>query len=516
KTLAAKTYSGTYVGSLTDDNILIWKGIPFAKTPSKELRWKAPQRLDNSDRVYEAYYYGHSPVQLQSFDEVGGFYPQGEDCLNVNIWNNVNDTSTKKPIMVWIHGGGYIQGGAASPENDGIDFVRNNPEVIFASFDYRTDFLGFVNLSEVPGGEEYKESTNLGLLDEVAAIKWIKENAAAFGGDPDRITIFGESAGGGSVSALTVMPQAKGMFKRAIIQSGSVSNFLRTAEKSKSQTQFMLDITGCKNMSDLHELTNEDIRKIAYIVAIGGSANYTFPQLDGITLPLDLKAALENKTTREGIEILSGTNKDEYEHWTHIVGVEENTKSMTSSMRGLEAKLTADELARWNEFKSKVSPTTYKNLINQETYYAFHTPCRFEANTHAKNGGKVYQYLFTEPTKIGYIDPDTKNFTSYGAYHSFELNFEFGNINEEEFRIPVEQAKHFSKIFQQFWVNFALNGNPSISEGQVEGETNISWDAYTTDNKNVMTLNADSCYQEIDPLKENIDLISDIYWAKLR
>ncbi|MCQ2400164.1 MAG: carboxylesterase family protein, partial [Clostridia bacterium] len=237
--LAADTASGIYVGKKNADNILSWKGIPYAKQPVGNLRWKAPQKPDDSDKVYEAYYFGHSSMQAESIDEPSSLYPQGEDCLNLNVWNNLSDSSKNKPIMVWIHGGAYIQGGSCDPIYDGTNFVKNHPDVIYASFDYRTDFLGVINLSKVTGAEDYVDTANLGLLDEIQALSWLKENAASFGGDPERITIFGESAGGGSVSSLTLAPQAKGLFKRAIMQSGVSSGLLRTAKKSIEHTDLI-------------------------------------------------------------------------------------------------------------------------------------------------------------------------------------------------------------------------------------------------------------------------------------
>ena len=514
--LAASTTYGTYVGKVDSNNIVSWKGMPFAKAPTNNLRWKAPQKLDNSNKVYEAYYFGHSSVQIESQDERACLYPQGEDCLNINVWNNKSDANSKKPIMLWIHGGAYLQGGAVSPEYDGTNFVKNNPEVIYASLDYRTDFVGFVNLSRVPGGENYKESANLGLLDQIAGLKWLKENAASFGGDPERITIFGESAGGGSVSALTIIPEAKGLFKRAIVQSGSCTNFLRTAEKSISQTQRILDITGCKNMNDLLTLTPTDLRKVATICAIVDPTGYTYPQLDGITLPFDVRSKLTDET-RDGIDILCGTTKDEFEYWTLFMTPEINQTVLESGLYKFESKMTEEELVRWNAFKNSLTGSEYKNGVECINYLSFHAPCRYEAKTHADNGQRVYQYFFTEEYNGNYIDPSTHNPTPYGSIHAAELPFEFGIFESDEFLCCThEEAIRFSNIMQKMWVNFALNGDPSISDGQVSGVGSIDWDAYTSANDAIMVLNAKGCEQKVDPLKENISLIGDLYWSKLR
>ena len=151
ESLSIKTTNGTYVGKTVSDDVVSWKGIPYAKQPIGDLRWRAPQEPDASDSVYEAYYFGHSPLQAIGNNEPASLYPQGEDCLNLNIWNNTSDASSNKPIMVWIYGGAYVQGGASTDIYDGTSFVLNHPDVIYVSIDYRTDFMGFINLSNVEG-----------------------------------------------------------------------------------------------------------------------------------------------------------------------------------------------------------------------------------------------------------------------------------------------------------------------------------------------------------------------------
>ena len=203
--------------------------------------------------------------------------------------------------------------------------------------DYRTDFLGFINLSNVPGAEEYTDTANLGLLDEIMALSWLKENAESFGGDPERITIFGESAGGGSVSALMLAPQAKGLFKRGIMQSGTAAAYLRTAEKSMERTEQIMEISGAKNLDDLMSLTASDIQKIETILVLGSGVDYPYPQRDGIVIPMDIKEAL-NSDTRNGFDVMVGTTKDEYAYWTMLYGKEYNMLVMQGLNRSLKSK----------------------------------------------------------------------------------------------------------------------------------------------------------------------------------
>lgn len=504
KTLAANTLSGIYVGKVVSDKVVSWKGIPYAKQPVGELRWKAPQAPDNSDAVYEAYYFGSSSVQAECNDEPASLYPQGEDCLNLNIWNNKSDEAKNKPIMVWIHGGAYIQGGACTDEYDGTNFVKAHPEVIFASIDYRTDFMGFINLSKVPGAEEYKDSANLGLLDEIQALAWLKKNAAAFGGDPERITIFGESAGGGSVSSLTLAPQAKGIFKRAIMQSGVSSGFLRTAEKSIKHTDKIMEISGAKNINDLLALNKTDLRKIATIINSENPTDYTYPQCDDIVVPFNIKGTLDSDQ-RNGLDIMIGTTKDEYNYWTMLLGKELNLKSMHGSRDTLLAKMTEDQKARYETFMSLQKCDEYNKMLQLINYIAFHCPSRYEAKTHAANKQNTYVYYFTEESN----DPDLL------SCHGYDLGFVLGNVEENKAK-NIPAAWKLSKIMQQMWVNFAKTGDPSLNDGEVDGIGAIKWDKFVSNDYPVMIFDSAETKQVKDPLQESNDLVEDLFWLKIK
>ena len=444
--LAAKTVSGIYVGKADADNVVSWKGIPYAKQPVGDLRWKAPQALDKSNKVFEAYYFGKSSVQVEGGDEPSSLYPQGEDCLNLNVWNNFSDKSDNKPIMVWIHGGAYIQGGTSEPYYDGTNFVKNHPDVIFASMDYRTDFLGFINLSNVPGAEEYTDTANLGLLDEIMALSWLKENAESFGGDPERITIFGESAGGGSVSALMLAPQAKGLFKRGIMQSGTAAAYLRTAEKSMERTEQIMEISGAKDFDDLISLSVSDIRKIETILIIENDVDYPYPQRDGIVIPMDIEKAL-NSDTRNGFDVMVGTTKDEYAYWTLLYGKDYNLQIMQGLIGQALSKMDDGQKAIYDTFMSAQDGDEYNKLLQFINYRSFHCPARLEAETHAANGQNAYVYYFTEEAN----DPDLL------SCHGYDLGFVLGNVDEASAK-DIPAAYRLSGIMQQMWVNFAKTG----------------------------------------------------------
>lgn len=502
--LAAKTLSGTYVGKCDADNIVSWKGIPYAKQPIGDLRWKAPINPDKNDKVFEAYYFGKSSIQVEGGDEPSSLYPQGEDCLNLNIWNNFSEDTENKPIMVWIHGGAYIQGGASTAEYDGTNFVKNNPEVIYASIDYRTDFLGFINLSNVPGAEDYIYAPNLGLLDEIQALSWLKDNAKAFGGDPERITIFGESAGAGSVSTLTLAPQAKGLFKRGIMQSGVTTAYLRTEKKSIEHTDKIMNISGAKNLDDLKSLTESDIRKIMTILIVESDLDYTYPQRDDIVIPMDIKEAL-NSDARDGFDIMVGTTKDEYNYFTMILGKEANLMAMRYMVDEALADMNDDQKERFEKFMSLQKGDEYNNLLQFINYRSFHCPSIYEAKTHSARGQNTYVYYFTEESN----DEDLL------SCHGFDLGFTLGNVEEDKVK-DIPSAYKLSEIMQQMWVNFAKTGDPSLKSGDVDGVGDIKWDKYNDDNCPVMVLDSESTRLEDNPIKEQAELLEDLFWLRIK
>ena len=190
KSLAVKCINGTFVGRKTE-NIISYKGIPFVdQQPIGNLRWKAPVDFIPDNGVYEAYHFEKMSVQDQTITDY-----QGEDCLYLNVWKADDASAVKKPVMVWIHGGAFVSGGTGIDLFDGTELVKENPDVIVVTVAYRLGVLGFLHLSHLADGKDYPDAQNLGLLDQKMAFKWIHENIAAFGGDPDNVTIWGESAG---------------------------------------------------------------------------------------------------------------------------------------------------------------------------------------------------------------------------------------------------------------------------------------------------------------------------------
>lgn len=460
---AAICSNGTFVGKV-DDGVISFKGIPYAEQPVNTLRWKAPVETTDSHKVYEAFYFGKSPIQTEWPTEVASYYEQGEDCLYLNIWSNTNNTDSKKPVMVFIHGGSYGWGGTADPMYDGHNFVADNDEVILVTVGYRTGIMGFIDFSSVDGGEDYPESSNLGLLDQAAALKWLNKNIAAFGGDPDNVTVFGESAGGGSVSLLPLMAQTKGLFRRVIAESGSVA-LTYSKEECQNLTKMLLEESGAASMADLLALSEDEIKQL------NESLNdyNNFPMRDGNILPSDLYAAYENGVVSD-IDILIGTNADEVRYWIGEIGNELiYMLTLPVMYENNIARIADEDMIYVDAFMNMQEDTKTWNITEFYNEVLFRVPAITQALSHANNGGRTYMYHWTYPSAL-------KN---RGACHAVELAYVFNNLDETIYTGNNIHAG-LAKTVQQMWVNFAKTGDPSTNS--------IVWPQYEPTTRTTMFL----------------------------
>ena len=320
KSLAVKCINGTFVGRKTE-NVIAFKGIPFVgQQPVGNLRWKAPVDVTPNDGVYEAYNYGKAPFQAPG--DPAGEYGQSEDCLYLNIWRADETGAQKKPVMVWIYGGGFETGGTTDPQYDCHNLVKENPDVIFVTITYRLAAYGFLHLSHLPDGKDYPDAQNLGILDQLMALKWVHENIAGFGGNPDNVTVFGESAGG---SSCTLLPLVKGFqkyFKRAIVQSGSPI-MTRSTEEAIACTDMIMEALGCKTVADLQKVEPRKLAdKVGDLLGIYQVLGWCiWPERDGKILPTDGWEAYDDGVAKD-IELLVGCNKDEFNTFAASLGVE--------------------------------------------------------------------------------------------------------------------------------------------------------------------------------------------------
>ncbi|MBQ2211591.1 MAG: carboxylesterase family protein, partial [Ruminococcus sp.] len=455
--LAVKCRNGVFVGGKTGD-VIAFKGVPFAQQPTGELRWKAPVPPANSDGVFEAYYNGKSPIQTEWKTEQASYYPQGEDCLYLNIWVNRTDDRTDKPVMVFLHGGSYGWGGTADPLYDGKALVSKHPDIILVTVGYRTGLMGFVDFSYLKGGEDYPDAPNLGILDQIEALRWVHNNIRAFGGDPENVTVFGESAGGGSVSLLPIITQTKGLFRRVIGESGSVA-LTFSKEECREFTMRLIKESGARSMDDLLKMDEQQLR------ALNEKVNYynNFPQRDGRLIPENPYEPYENGATAD-VDILIGTNSNEMNYWIgEIGGVVPFRFSIPVKFENDMKLLPKEDKARAKQFMSRLHGHSMWRMAEFYNEMMFRLPAVYQAQEHAKNGGRAYMYYWTVESKL----PMRK------ACHAVELAYVFGNLEETIYTGEIADET-LSDTVMQMWTDFARTGDPSgdrLKWSEYDGKT---------------------------------------------
>ena len=481
--LAVETANGIFVGQ-REGGLLAFKGIPYALQPTGDRRWQVAKPEPDSRLVREAKYFGHTSIQGRSQHNAASLYPQGEDCLTLNVWTAADGMRTaRRPVMVWIHGGSYVCNGTANPRDWGDSFVKAHPEVVWVSINYRLGLLGFLDLSSLPDGKEYSRSGNLGILDQVEALRWVKRNIAAFGGDPNLVTIVGHSAGAGSVSILSSIDEAQGLFRRAIMQSGSVA-LTSSREDCLKLTKRVLDATGAKTVADLQALSQDEI--IALNDEVG--AFYRFPERDGLLIPEDPYGRFDGFNS--GIDMLIGSNADEARYWIDAMGGEEDfglavqlwyrylSMSLDDSQR--------ESASRFLDIVPEDNPWPVAELLND---LMFRGPAIEMAQRHVASGGRTYMYYWNKALS----DP------IYGACHGTEVSYVLNTgrqIKNGDQHNPALAAE-----VQQMWLNFAKTGNPSTPSHY--------WPAYESAQRATMVL-GDSITLTNDLLGQQRQLIAPL------
>ena len=492
--LAVRCVNGTFVGRKTE-NIIAYKGIPFTgRPPVGDLRWKAPVDVVPDDGVYEAYYNAKSAHQVISETEHASLFYQSEDCLYLNIWKAEEAAGEKKPVIVWIHGGGFELGGTVEPISECHNFVRENPDVIMVSITYRLGVFGFFHLSHLPDGGDYPDAQNLGLMDQVMALKWIHENIAAFGGDPDNVTIMGESAGAASVTLIPLIEGTHAYFKRVIALSGSPV-FTRSPEEAIACTNELMEILGCETVADLQKLDVETFVEEAEVLSLR-----VWPERDGIYLPVDPYEAYARGAAKD-IDIIQGCDKDELGFFVAGFGLDFYNEWAEGRMQKKMEQLTEEEKALVEGFCKDNREGNYVYTEEEQARYAalfdqlvFIAPLFRLSENQIKGGGKSYTYYFTPESSVPYML----------CGHSVELAVVF---NHPEIIGETGRAfdETFSRTLRKMWVQFAETGDPSLSaELSPDGKAK-DWPLYDPENRNIMVFDEFDIHPEKESERKILD-----------
>ncbi len=487
-----ETRSGRVEG-LTRDGIAEFRGIPYARPPVGNLRFQAPRREEPWVGVRSAREFGPSAPQRPLALPLPGMDvgPCDEDCLTLNVATPAAD-GARRPVLVWIHGGGFVIGAGSQPLYDGASLARRG-DVVVVTINYRLGPLGFLHLARVcPGLED--AVGNAGLRDQVAALEWVHENVAAFGGDPETVTIFGESAGGMSVATLLAMPAARGLFARAIAQSGAAHNVhsLETATRVAEEFVAELGLPKAHAAETLRELPPDKLLDLHQqtVLRLGSTAGpLPFqPVVDGDSLlepPLDaLRAGASS-----GIELFTGTTRDE---WRLFQFLDPDLAKLDDAglVRRLSSQIPAVDAASVVEVYRGARPHARPAdlLFAIESDRVFRIPAIRLAEARAKHAGATFMYRFDwESPALG---------GALGACHAVELPFVFGALDRpgaELFTGTGPEAERLCARTMDTWIAFARSGDPSHADlpgGHLE--------AYSLERRSTLVLGRD-CGCEIDP-----------------
>jgi para-nitrobenzyl esterase len=461
-----KVNSGVLSGKTTADGaVKVFMGIPFAEPPVGELRWKAPQALRSWEGVRPCLAPPPSAMQgkpapffcwSEEFLIPAG--PISEDCLYLNVWTPARTEGDKLPVIVWIHGGGFTGGSGTVPLYDGEAMARKG--VVFVTINYRLGIFGFLAHPGLSAEAENGASGNYGILDQIAALQWVRENIAAFGGDPGRTTIAGQSAGAMSVNLLAVSPLAKGLFSRAIAQSGGMfaKNFtqgsdLKTAEAAGKQLtgELGLDIPG------LRRLTADSLLNVRGRFGIN---------IDNVIIP-DLETAFGQGNYND-VPLLSGWNADDGVSFAPPVAAGQYQAQIKAQY--------GENAGRFLEiFKGDTDQEASRSqkLVSQ-LFFGWNN-YRWASLQSEKGKHPAYLYYFKR------VPPGEPNF---GAFHSAEFAYALHTL--DKWNRPFTEADHaLEEIMSDYWVNFAKTGNPN-------GEGLPLWKAFDRASPEIMEFDSET------------------------
>jgi para-nitrobenzyl esterase len=496
-----KLDSGKIQGGVAD-GVLSFKGVPFAQPPVGPLRWRAPQPVKPWSGVRKADVYGADCMQEPFPSDAAplGTKP-AEDCLVTNVWRPAEASAGKLPILVWIYGGGFVNGGSSPAVYDGGQFAKQG--VVFVSFNYRLGRFGFfghpaLTAAAADGGR----LGNYGYMDQIAALRWVRANAAAFGGDPDNVTVLGESAGGGSVHMLLTSPEARGLFQKAAVMSGGGRGSLMGPRRLSQDLENLpssetigvnfaksvgIEDAGPQGLATLRALPAETVLaglNMASMMRGGGPQTYGGPMQDGKYVVAAPDVAYRAGTQLKAPLIVGATSAD--------LGFGAATS---------KAQLFASFGLRQEAAKAAFDPTGQADLANVGRQVGrvrtMVEPARYVAKTIAAQGVKVYEYRFS------YVADSMRQAWPEGAPHATDIPYVFDTVKAKYGDALTPQDAAIAKAANAYFANFAKSGDPNAAGL-------AAWPAYDPQADVLMDFGADgAAVAKPDPWRAQLDVMEE-------
>jgi para-nitrobenzyl esterase len=485
--------------------IRILRGIPYAEAPIGDRRFRPPApRAPWTEPLVAAHAGPLAPQTAAPRERMlgAGAPPTGEDCLSLNIWAPAGPGSADgahRPVLFWIHGGAFVTGSGATPWYDGERFARNH-DVVVVTINYRLGALGFLHLADL-FGDDWEGSGNLGILDQSCALRWTSDNIAAFGGDPSNITIFGESAGGMSVATQLGLPASKGLFRRAIAQSGAAGH-VHTRETATDVARRVLDVLGVDDPVALQDVPTADVLAAQEKVNLertnvaGGGLPF-MPCVDGTTLPVGPQQAVKDGHA-DGVDLMLGTNQDEMTLFTLMdpsLGSLDDA-GLARRLGGLfgEERVT-EAIDAYRKDREQATAADIWNAALSDR--VFRVPAVRLADAQRPHGS-TYVYLFTWESTA--FDGRLR------SCHALEIPFVWDNLDQTGVPFltgPVtDDMRALATTMNESWAAFARTGNPSTP-------TLADWPQWDPETRPTMIIDTDSRV-ELDPMGHEIEVWSEL------
>ena len=498
-----ETTQGTLRGQLEGD-VLSFRNIPYAAPPVGENRWLSPQPAAGWDGVRDAVEAGADcPQPNQFFNAVQAGV--SEDCLHLNVWTPKAPPPEGLPVMVWIHGGAFVSGAGTSSVYDGVGLVERG-DVIVVSINYRLGAFGFLFDEQAQTAATDEPPTgNFGLEDQIAALSWVKREIAALGGDPDNVTVFGESAGAMSICALLIAPKAAGLFHRAILQSGAcVGTRFPDRAEGESRTAMVAENAGCPagdgrldclrslSMNALVEATLRSGLPPGGMFYNANAGIVFWPVVDGDLLPAQPSDLLESGDFHK-VPVLLGTNRDEGTLFHSGILGDRKVTNEDEYLEALENLFGSDAPAVASRYPVADFASANEALTAVTTHAVFNCPARRTARVLAESGLPTFLYLFS-------AEPEGVALPGLGSFHAGELSFVFGNdagmlghVGDAD--LPLSEA------MMDFWTQHATSGTPGAAGG-------IDWPEFGDNGLHMELVTPLSSGSEFDPACEFWDTMT--------